>query len=1148
MADILEEVMKFIPEKNKISDSYFEGANIVLYTKDKDFFLNNNGIIKSIVDAIKKRVELRPDPAIAMDLENAEKTIREIIPKDAGEINLLFDTQRSLVTIEVEKPGVAIGKQGEVLKEIRKRTFWIPIIRRTPPIRSKLIENINHVLYENNDYIKKFLNKVGKRIYGGWTKGRVDEWVRVSFLGAGRQVGRSCLFLQTPESKILMDCGINVAAQSNEEMFPLLEAPEFKIEELDAVIISHSHVDHVAFLPYLYKMGFTGPTYCTAPTRDIAALLCLDLINIAQKEANKPIYSSTDIKEMVKHTICLDYGEVTDITPDVRLTFYDAGHKLGSAMCHLHIGNGLHNLVYSLDGSTKIPIVDINNNVQFKEIGKFTEELFEKSKLILDNGFVQERPNFERYSTFAFNPKTLKSELVDITSFVRHPITEDLYKIKTESGRSLNVTKSHSLFTAKNGKIISVRTLDLKKGDFIIAPKKIPSLNVGEPIIDLLPYLGDLRLKIGDDSIINKLTSEHREHFDQLKENDKQIAEKILFDYYKGLYKEEIAKKYKIHPRRIRRILINFKLKNQPRVKEAFSDKIRLTKDFARFLGYYISEGCSITKDQTIHIANNNKEILEDCYKIIKNELNIEGDLRYEDKCILFNSKQLKYLLTKILKCGKNAYEKRIPKELLLTNKDIISDLLYGLFSGDGGIRNREKGREINYGSKSKGLIDDITFLLLQFNLVPTLEFNKFSDMYNLHIYNAEKIVQFLEEINLNNNQVDDLINSLNNRKFSKGSFDMRIPLGALTTKAHESKVIKAWNKAASCGIQKLCFEDLAQEDLELISSDLFFDKIKSIERVEPTGKHVYDLRINGYENFIAGDGYLFAHNTGDFLYEQSNLLSAAVTRFPRLETMIMEATYGGKKDTPLSRRECELYFTDIIKKTLERGGKVLVPVLGSGRSQEIMVIIDKLVREGTLPKIPVYVQGLVWDITAIHTAYPDFFNSRVKKLIYHKDENPFLSDMFKRVGSRKEMQDVVEEKGPCVILATSGMLTGGSSLEYFKMLADNPKNSIVMTCYQGPGSIGRRLEDGERQINFMTGNKQETTEVKMDVHVIHGFSGHSNRTQIMNFIQNLDPKPKRIILVHGESSKCLELASDIHKMARLETLAPKNLEAIRLR
>jgi len=801
-----------------------------------------------------------------------------------------------------------------------------------------------------------------------------------------------------------------------------------------------------------------------------------------------------------------------------------------------------------LRGSTKIPIIDINNNVKFVEIGEFTDKLFDKGKVILDNGFVQERPNLERYSTIAFNPKTLKSEIVDITSFVRHPVSEGLYKIKTDTGRSLIISKSHSLFTAKNGKIIPVKTSELKIGDFIAGSKKIPSLNVGEPIIDLLPYLGDLRISIKDDSIINSLISKKKINFSKLKENDKKIGERILFDYYKGFYKEKIAQKYNIHPRRVRRILLKLKLKSQPRVKEAFSDKIIISKDFARFLGYYISEGYPVKDSQTVHIANNNNQILEDCYIIIKKEFGIEGDLRYNDHCILFNSKQLKYLLSKVLKCGTNAYEKRIPKELLLTNKDIISDLLYGLFSGDSGIRNREKEREINYGSKSKGLTGDINFLLLQFGLVPTLEFNKTSKMFNLLIYNSEKITQFLEEININNIQREDLIFSLKNRKFSKGSFDMMVPLIALSEKAHQSNVVKNWGNAKSRGISKLCYEELAEEDLDIIYSDLLFDKIKSIEIVESTGKYVYDLRVNGYENFVAGDGFLFAHNTGDFLYENSNLLSAAVTKFPRLETLIMEGTYGGRNDIPQKRSEAESYFVDIINKTIERGGKVLLPVLGSGRAQEIIVILERVIREGLIKKTPVFVQGILWDITAIHTAYPDFFNQKLKNQIFHKNQNPFLSDIFSKVGSRKEMKEILEEKGPCIIMATSGMLTGGASVEYFRAMADNPKNTLILTCYQGPGSLGRRIQEGEKEINFMNGNKQEIVQVKMDIHMIQGFSGHSNRPQLINFIQNLDPKPKKIIIIHGESSKCLDLASSLHKITRIETIAPRNLDSIRLR
>ena len=80
MADIIKEILSNLPEK-KISEASFEAANIVLYTKDADFFLNNNGIIKKVVDDIKKRVELRPDPSITMDIEKAEQEIRKIIPE-----------------------------------------------------------------------------------------------------------------------------------------------------------------------------------------------------------------------------------------------------------------------------------------------------------------------------------------------------------------------------------------------------------------------------------------------------------------------------------------------------------------------------------------------------------------------------------------------------------------------------------------------------------------------------------------------------------------------------------------------------------------------------------------------------------------------------------------------------------------------------------------------------------------------------------------------------------------------------------------------------------------------------------------------------------------------------------------------------------
>jgi uncharacterized protein len=629
MADILKEINKDFPE-GKISEALYEGANIVLYTKDKKFFLDSKEVVKEAVNKYKKRIEVRPDPSLCMEIEQAEIMIKKLIPAEAGVDELIFDPPRSEVIIHADKPGVIIGKQGEGLKEIKENTFWVPLVKRNPPIRSKLLEGIRSVLYENADYRKKFLNQVGHKVYDGWLKDKENEWIRVSYLGGARQVGRSCLLLQTPMSRIVLDCGIDVSA-NNQNAYPFLDAPEFNIQEIDAVIISHSHLDHSGLLPYLFKYGYRGPVYCTFPTRDIMALLQLDAIKIQRNEGKDPLYSNEDVRQSVLHTISLDYDSVTDITPDVRITFYNAGHMLGSSLVHLNIGNGLHNIVY-----------------------------------------------------------------------------------------------------------------------------------------------------------------------------------------------------------------------------------------------------------------------------------------------------------------------------------------------------------------------------------------------------------------------------------------------------------------------------------------------------------------------------------TGDLKYARTNTLEAAISKFPRVETLIMESTYGGK-DNIVNEVEEDQHMVDLIKKTFERGGKVLMPVLGSGRAQEVMIIIEKLMRENKIPKAPVYLDGMLWDVTAIHTAYPEYMNRNIRQEIFHKENNPFLSDIFKRVGSAKERKQIIEEEGACLILATSGMLVGGASVEYLKNLAENSKHTLIFSCYQPPGSLGHRIREGASEIILAEGGKQTVLKVNMEVNKLE-ITGHSDRNQLINYVKNCMPRPRKIILQHGESSRCLDLASSLHKRFRIETVAPKNLECIRIR
>ena len=164
------------------------------------------------------------------------------------------------------------------------------------------------------------------------------------------------------------------------------------------------------------------------------------------------------------------------------------------------------------------------------------------------------------------------------------------------------------------------------------------------------------------------------------------------------------------------------------------------------------------------------------------------------------------------------------------------------------------------------------------------------------------------------------------------------------------------------------------------------------------------------------------------------------------------------------------------------------------------------------------------------------------------QDKNPFVSDIFKRVSSPQERKNVIEG-GPCIVIATSGMLVGGASVEYFKYFADNPNNLMILSCYQGPGSMGRRLQDGEKSVTMESdrGGMQEI-KVNMRVELMNGLSPHSGRNELIAFFNNMYPKPKRILVNHGEVSKSLDLASSLYKLNRIETSVPRNLEIVRLR
>ena len=296
------------------------------------------------------------------------------------------------------------------------------------------------------------------------------------------------------------------------------------------------------------------------------------------------------------------------------------------------------------------------------------------------------------------------------------------------------------------------------------------------------------------------------------------------------------------------------------------------------------------------------------------------------------------------------------------------------------------------------------------------------------------------------------------------------------------------------------------------------------------------------------GDG---KHNivfSGDQKYEKSWLFDAANTRFPRCETLVIESTYGAAGDYQPSREEANQELQDIVTRTLQRNGKLICPVFAVGRSQEVMIAIDDLFRSGAVKPVPVWLDGMIQEATAIHASHPNYLTSALRKSLQQNDgENPFTSPWFRTVEGAERRESIVMDTSPCIVLATSGMLNGGPVMNYFQNWAHEERNSLCFVGYQAEGTLGRRLQKGFGEVPMQINGRTEIVKVGCEMATIDGFSGHSDRRQLLAFVDSMNPKPRNIICHHGDYYKCSELGKELRDKYRCRTYAPKNLETVRI-
>ena len=657
---IAKTVLNSLPQESQVTMAKFEGPNIALYTKNPKFSLTELAFhLSTLSKNLKKRFVIRTDPSIRLSEDKTRSVVGNLLPKDVLVSAVFCDDALGEVILEVNKPEII---DGNMVIEIAQSTGWIAHMRRSPHIPSISISTIHSTLKTSAKERITFLDELGNRIFRSplilgnsadnlsfnrtnqnqqsilaESSPRTQSWlankeeVTLYCLGGVKQVGRSCFIVVTRESKIMLDCGINPGETSGLNAYPRLDWFDFDLDDLDAVVISHAHIDHQGFLPTLFKFGYKGPIYCTEPTLPLMNLLQMDSVKISKSNGTFLSYESRDVNEVIKHCITLPYGKPTDISPDITISLNNAGHIMGSATVHLNI-SGAHNILYS-----------------------------------------------------------------------------------------------------------------------------------------------------------------------------------------------------------------------------------------------------------------------------------------------------------------------------------------------------------------------------------------------------------------------------------------------------------------------------------------------------------------------------------GDYKYAKTQLLDSALSVYPRVETLITESTYGNTTDIMPDQASVYRNFTESINKTLIEGGKVLIPVPAVGRAQEIMLIIDKEMREGHLIECPIYIEGMISEASAIHMSYAHYLGYEVRKSV-SQGINPFQSEYFTVINGHGKRDEVFHDENAAIIMATSGMLEGGPSVEYFKEIAPSPINKILFVSYQINGTLGRRVLDGTmNEVSMLDKNgKLKVVPVRCHTQKMDGFSGHSDFNQIMNFVAKI--RPKRVLVNHGERSKSENVATAIYSRLKIRSGVPDNREILRLR
>jgi len=251
----------------------------------------------------------------------------------------------------------------------------------------------------------------------------------------------------------------------------------------------------------------------------------------------------------------------------------------------------------------------------------------------------------------------------------------------------------------------------------------------------------------------------------------------------------------------------------------------------------------------------------------------------------------------------------------------------------------------------------------------------------------------------------------------------------------------------------------------------------------------------------------------------------------PPVDYLIMESTYGGRKH-PLAG-EALSQLEETVKRTIARGGRLIVPAFAVGRTQQLVLMLHQLMNEKRIPSVPMFVDSpLAVNVTEVFRAHPECFNKETNEFLKN-DQDPFGFNRLIYIRDVNESKKLNTRKGSFVVISASGMCEAGRILHHLRNNIGDSRNTVLLTGYQAENTLGRKLRDGWKSVRIFGLPAQ----VEAEVASLEALSAHADADELLNWMKPMTATLKKVFLVHGEPEQARALAAAIHARYGLEAI-----------